>query len=47
METLYAKKYHVHAISSNAVATNQVTFLSVILARSAVILSCQDIPVGK
>lgn len=34
----------VHAISSKAVATNQLTFRSVILARSAVTLSCQDKP---
>lgn len=35
-----------HAISSKAVATNQLTFLSVILARSAVTLSCHDKPGG-
>lgn len=40
-------EWAVHAISSNAVATNQVIFLSVILARRAVILSCQDIPTER
>lgn len=37
-------KLFIHATSSNAVATNQVIFLSVILARSTDILSCQEIP---
>lgn len=42
-----SEKLSIHAISSNAVATNQQIFLSVILVRSAVTLSCQDIPVGR
>lgn len=37
---------HLHAISSKAVATNQLIFLCVILARKWTILSCHDIPAG-